>query len=154
MSRVYFESFGMRDKGANDPMPKDAIFRLYSMTKPFTSVGRLLLTDPVSKFLPQLGRREVSTQQFDAVSGKDDVRGAQGQARPARPAARGGAEHGPADLGTMKIVPRGGVGTGYGFGLGFAVRKEAGIAGVSGPVGEYRWGGAVGTAFWVFRRTR
>ena len=54
-------------------MPKDAIFRIYSMTKPFTSVaammlmeeGRFLLTDPVSKFLPQLARREVSAQQFD-----------------------------------------------------------------------------------------
>jgi CubicO group peptidase (beta-lactamase class C family) len=52
-------------------------------------------------------------------------------------------------LGSMKIVQRGGVGTGYGFGLGFAVRTDPGIAGVSGPVGEYRWGGAAGTAFWV-----
>jgi CubicO group peptidase (beta-lactamase class C family) len=49
----------------------------------------------------------------------------------------------------MKIVPLGGVGTGYGFGLGFAVRTTPGIAGVSGSVGEYRWGGAAGTAFWV-----
>ena len=52
-------------------------------------------------------------------------------------------------LGPMKIVPLGGVGTGYGFGLGFAVRTTAGIAGVSGAVGEHRWGGAAGTAFWV-----
>jgi CubicO group peptidase (beta-lactamase class C family) len=52
-------------------------------------------------------------------------------------------------LGSLKIVPRGGVGTGYGFGLGFAVRTTPGIAGVSGSVGEYRWGGAAGTAFWV-----
>ena len=52
-------------------------------------------------------------------------------------------------LGPMKIVPLGGVGTGYGFGLGFAVRTTPGIAGVSGSVGEYRWGGAAGTAFWV-----
>src|SRR5262245_31866985 len=57
---VYFESFGLRDKATGDPMPKDAIFRIYSMTKPFTSVaammlmeeGKLVLTDPVSKFLP------------------------------------------------------------------------------------------------------
>src|SRR5262245_26674344 len=28
---VYFESFGVRDKATNDRMPKDAIFRLYSM---------------------------------------------------------------------------------------------------------------------------
>ena len=49
----------------------------------------------------------------------------------------------------MKIVPLGGVGTGYGFGLGFAVRTAPGIAAASGSVGEYRWGGAAGTAFWV-----
>jgi CubicO group peptidase (beta-lactamase class C family) len=52
-------------------------------------------------------------------------------------------------LGPMKIVPLGGVGTGYGFGLGFAVRTAPGIAATSGSVGEYRWGGAAGTAFWV-----
>jgi len=46
-------------------------------------------------------------------------------------------------------VALGGVGTGYGFGLGFAVRTEPGIAGVSGSVGEYRWGGAAGTGFWI-----
>jgi CubicO group peptidase (beta-lactamase class C family) len=52
-------------------------------------------------------------------------------------------------LGPMKIVQRGGVGTGYGFGLGFAVRTSVGIASTSGPVGEYRWGGAGGTGFWI-----
>jgi len=318
---VYFESFGVRDKASGDPMPKDAIFRLYSMTKPFTSVaammlmeeGKFLLTDPVSKFLPQLAKREVNTQQLDGATGKisyvlvpadremtiqDLLRHTSGVVyggftpnarikelyakdgvtwdnvtpdeqiqrmakvplahqpgtiweyslstdvlgrviekvsgrtlgrflderlfgplkmsdtafvvptdkvgRLAQPLAiepstgqpiklvdvtvppkndAGGAgsagttgdyarfiqmllnggqlegnrllspttvtfmtsDH----LGTMKIVPLGGVGTGYGFGLGFAVRKDPGIAGVSGPVGEYRWGGAAGTAFWV-----
>ena len=38
---------------------------------------------------------------------------------------------------------------GYGFGLGFAVRKETGLNWVSGSPGEYRWGGAGGTAFWI-----
>ena len=38
---------------------------------------------------------------------------------------------------------------GYGFGLGFAVRKETGLNAVTGSAGEYRWGGAGGTAFWV-----
>src|SRR6185436_13258044 len=42
---VYFESFGVRDKASNDPMPKDAIFRLYSMTKPFTSVAAMMLME-------------------------------------------------------------------------------------------------------------
>jgi CubicO group peptidase (beta-lactamase class C family) len=318
---VFFESFGVRDKASGDGMPNDAIFRLYSMTKPFASVGammlmeegKLLLTDPVSKFLPQLAKREVNTQQLDPATGKityvlvpaeremtiqdllrhtsglvyggftpnarikelyekggvgwadvtpdeqiqrlakvplahqpgttweyslsTDVLGrviekvsgmtlgqfldgrlfgplkmsdtafvvpADKIGRLAQPPAvepstgrpiklvdvtlppkndAGGAgsagttgdyarflqmllNGGQLDgnrllspttvafmtsdhLGSMKIVPLGGVGTGYGFGLGFAVRKEAGIAGVSGPVGEYRWGGAAGTAFWV-----
>jgi CubicO group peptidase (beta-lactamase class C family) len=40
-------------------------------------------------------------------------------------------------------------GPGYGFGLGFAVRKEAGVSAAAGSAGEYNWGGAGGTAFWV-----
>ena len=40
-------------------------------------------------------------------------------------------------------------GPGYGFGLGFAVRKEAGVAQTPGSVGDYNWGGAGGTYFWV-----
>jgi CubicO group peptidase (beta-lactamase class C family) len=38
---------------------------------------------------------------------------------------------------------------GYGFGLGFAVRLEPGIAHVPGSVGQYFWGGLAGTTFWV-----
>jgi CubicO group peptidase (beta-lactamase class C family) len=40
-------------------------------------------------------------------------------------------------------------GPGYSFGLGFAVRKEAGVATSQGSVGDYNWGGAGGTYFWV-----
>jgi CubicO group peptidase (beta-lactamase class C family) len=40
-------------------------------------------------------------------------------------------------------------GPGYGFGLGFAVRKEQGVAPTPGSVGDYNWGGAGGTYFWV-----
>jgi len=40
-------------------------------------------------------------------------------------------------------------GPGYGFGLGFAVRKDTGVAGTPGSVGDYNWGGAGGTYFWV-----
>jgi CubicO group peptidase (beta-lactamase class C family) len=57
---AYFEAFGERDPATGARMTKDAIFRLYSMTKPFTSVaamilvedGRLTLADPVSRQLP------------------------------------------------------------------------------------------------------
>jgi CubicO group peptidase (beta-lactamase class C family) len=40
-------------------------------------------------------------------------------------------------------------GAGFGFGLGFAVRRDAGVANVQGSVGEYNWGGAGGTYFWI-----
>src|SRR5882762_5371304 len=75
---AYFESVGQRDPVAGTPMTKDAIFRLYSMTKPFTSVaamllveeGRLVLSDPVSKYLPQLANLQVSVPRFDPDTGK------------------------------------------------------------------------------------
>jgi CubicO group peptidase (beta-lactamase class C family) len=38
---------------------------------------------------------------------------------------------------------------GYGFGLGFAIRRADGLNGVAGSAGEYNWGGAGGTMFWV-----
>jgi CubicO group peptidase (beta-lactamase class C family) len=44
-------------------------------------------------------------------------------------------------------------GPGYGFGLGFAVRKANGEAAYTSPAGEYYWGGAGGTYFWVDPKT-
>ncbi|HEU0061621.1 MAG TPA: serine hydrolase domain-containing protein, partial [Hyphomicrobiaceae bacterium] len=41
------------------------------------------------------------------------------------------------------------VGPGYKFGLGFAVRSEAGVSALSGSPGDFTWGGAAGTYFWV-----
>ena len=38
---------------------------------------------------------------------------------------------------------------GYGFGLGVAVRREAGISALSGSKGDYYWSGVYGTYFWV-----
>ena len=54
---------GDRDLAAGRPVEADTIFRMYSMTKPITSValmtlyeeGRFQLDDPVSRFLPELG---------------------------------------------------------------------------------------------------
>jgi len=75
---AYFESFGFRDQARGAPMSRDAIFRIYSMTKPIASVaammlveeGKVVLTDPVSKFLPPLKSLEVSVQRFDPATGK------------------------------------------------------------------------------------
>jgi CubicO group peptidase (beta-lactamase class C family) len=56
---VYFETFGFRDPLARAPMTKDAIFRIYSMSKPITSAavmmlvdeGKIALGDPLSKYI-------------------------------------------------------------------------------------------------------
>jgi CubicO group peptidase (beta-lactamase class C family) len=66
----YFDSFGQRDAASGAPMPKDAIFRIYSMTKPITSVaammlweeGRFLLGDPIAKYLPELSDLDVAME--------------------------------------------------------------------------------------------
>jgi CubicO group peptidase (beta-lactamase class C family) len=55
------ESLGTQDPQMGTPMTKDSIFRIYSMTKPIVSVavmmlmeqGKLLLSDPVAKYLPE-----------------------------------------------------------------------------------------------------
>jgi CubicO group peptidase (beta-lactamase class C family) len=39
-------------------------------------------------------------------------------------------------------------GPGYGFGIGFAVRRQEGVAPNEGSAGDYYWGGAAGTSFW------
>ena len=65
-----FESFGQRDAASGAPMAKDTIFRIYSMTKPITSVaammlweeGRFLLNDPVAKYLPDLSDLKVAVE--------------------------------------------------------------------------------------------
>jgi CubicO group peptidase (beta-lactamase class C family) len=75
---AYFEAFGQRDPQSGAPMTKDAIFRLYSMTKPFASVaammlvedGKILLSDPVSKYLPKLKNLQVSVPRVDPQTGR------------------------------------------------------------------------------------
>jgi CubicO group peptidase (beta-lactamase class C family) len=66
---AYFESFGVLDPQAKTPMRKDAIFRIYSMSKPITTVAamtlfedaRLALNEPVGKYLPALAKMQVAT---------------------------------------------------------------------------------------------
>src|SRR6266849_1784024 len=67
---VYFESFGARDVASKLPMTADSIFRLYSMSKPVTSVaammlvedGKLGLDDPVSKYIPDFADVKVGVE--------------------------------------------------------------------------------------------
>ena len=59
---VYFEAVGNRGVDESAPMQLDDLFRIYSMTKPVTSVaamqlyeqGKFQLSDPVTKFVPEL----------------------------------------------------------------------------------------------------
>ena len=75
---AYYDTVGFRDKTSGAPMPPDAIFRIASMTKPLVSVatmmlyeeGRLFLTDPVSKYIPQLANRQVGVEKVDPVTTK------------------------------------------------------------------------------------
>jgi CubicO group peptidase (beta-lactamase class C family) len=65
---AWHEALGRRDPAADDPMRTDAVFRIYSMTKPLVSVGammlveegRLLLGDPVGRHLPELATMGVA----------------------------------------------------------------------------------------------
>lgn len=64
---VHYETCGYRDLEKQLPMEKDTIFRIYSMTKPITSValmmlyeqGKFQLHDPVSNYIPELGNAKV-----------------------------------------------------------------------------------------------
>src|SRR6202140_1638406 len=70
---VYSEKFGLRDVATRQPMTADTIFRLYSMSKPVTSVaammlvddGRLSLSDPVSKYIPDFANMKVGVEKHD-----------------------------------------------------------------------------------------
>ena len=66
---------GKRAPDSDDPMKFDSIFRIYSMTKPIVSIalmqlveeGKLQVSDPVAKYLPEIGKMKVGTE----VAGPD-----------------------------------------------------------------------------------
>jgi CubicO group peptidase (beta-lactamase class C family) len=74
---VHLEGVGFRDREAKTPMTEDTIFRIYSMTKPITTVaaltlweqGQFQMDDPVSKYLPELANLKV----FAGMDGENMV---------------------------------------------------------------------------------
>ena len=72
---VHFEANRRRNVATGEPMTKDTIFRLYSQSKPVTGVaimmlfeeGKFLLTDPVSKYLPEFANMSVYKGVADGV---------------------------------------------------------------------------------------
>jgi CubicO group peptidase (beta-lactamase class C family) len=73
---AWMSVLGKRDLAAGDAMKFDSIFRIYSMTKPIVSVavmqmveeGKLQVSDPVSKYLPEIGKMKVGIEK--TVDGK------------------------------------------------------------------------------------
>ncbi len=80
---VYMEALGQADIEAARPMPKDAIFRLYSMTRSMTSLAAMILweegafqlDDPISRYLPQfMGQRvfaDAGSPDMDQTQSRD-----------------------------------------------------------------------------------
>lgn len=64
------ETFGYKNVEDQEPMAMDTIFRIFSMTKPVTGTalmilhdeGKFQLSDPVSKYIPELGSARVFTE--------------------------------------------------------------------------------------------
>lgn len=79
---AYQEAFGMADVEAGRPMRMDTIHRIYSMTKPITSValmmlfeeGKFQLNDPVAKYLPEFAKMQVAIEEKDPQTGKPVIK--------------------------------------------------------------------------------
>ncbi len=71
---IQSECYGMLDIEARKPVQPDSIFRIYSLTKPITSVallmlveeGHLTLEDPISAYIPELRDMKVYSSAADA----------------------------------------------------------------------------------------
>ncbi|HYM21802.1 MAG TPA: serine hydrolase domain-containing protein [Vicinamibacterales bacterium] len=64
---VDFNAYGERNVASPEPLQKDAIFRIYSMTKPVTGVAMMMLyeegkwhlDDPVARYIPEFSKLKV-----------------------------------------------------------------------------------------------
>jgi CubicO group peptidase (beta-lactamase class C family) len=90
---AHFEAYGMQDLESKKPMPKDGIFRLASMSKPITAAavmmmveeGKMRLTDPVSRFIPEFRGAKVAVAKPGARGGGPAGPGGPGGGRGAAP---------------------------------------------------------------------
>jgi CubicO group peptidase (beta-lactamase class C family) len=78
---AYYEAFGYRDREKNIPMTRDSIFRIASMTKPFTALaimmlaeeGKIQLLVPVSRYIPEFKDLKVGVEKKDSATGKTEL---------------------------------------------------------------------------------
>src|SRR6202140_3289038 len=76
---AYFSSFGLRDPDTKEPLTPDTIFRIYSMSKPITTVaammlveeGKLQLDEPLSKYISAFANVKVGVE----TKGEDGAMG-------------------------------------------------------------------------------
>jgi CubicO group peptidase (beta-lactamase class C family) len=83
---AHFSSYGLIDKEDGRPVEADTLWRIYSMTKPVTSVaammlweqGKFDLSDPISKWLPEFAEPRVytggSAAKFSTVPATEPIR--------------------------------------------------------------------------------
>ena len=79
---AYFNTYGYRDLEAKEPMPKDALFRIYSMSKAVTGVAVMILHEkygfplrtPASRWIPALGDQEVAVWSVDPGTGDPSMK--------------------------------------------------------------------------------
>ena len=78
---AYFEAFGYQDREKKIPMKRDSIFRIASMTKPVASLatmilleeGKIQLSAPVSRYLPEFKNLKVGVEKTDPATGKKEL---------------------------------------------------------------------------------
>jgi CubicO group peptidase (beta-lactamase class C family) len=78
---AYYETFGYQDREKNIPMARNSIFRIASMTKPFTSLATMMLAEerkiqilvPVSQYLPEFKNLKVGVEKKDPTTGNAEL---------------------------------------------------------------------------------
>ena len=75
---VYRQAVGYQDREKKIAMKTDAVFRIYSMTKPVTTVAVMMLAEegkidllaPAAQYLPELKDLKVGVEKIDSATGK------------------------------------------------------------------------------------
>lgn len=78
---VYRQPIGFQDREKKTPMKVDAMFRIFSMSKPITSVAVMMLAEedkidvmaPAAQYLPELKDVKVGVEKMDPASGKPSL---------------------------------------------------------------------------------
>ncbi|MEW6184855.1 MAG: serine hydrolase domain-containing protein [Thermodesulfobacteriota bacterium] len=78
---AYYEAFGYQNREENLPMKRNSIFRIASMSKPFTSLaimmlveeGKIQLFQPASHYLPEFKDLKVGVEKIDPATGQNEL---------------------------------------------------------------------------------